>query len=194
MPQGSQDEEGAAQQSLSQVGSSLWPHVCSPCPVTPSCLVRYDTDTVDGRQAADSFYVPRMLQHTFCLSRFVCLVQQVTLVGSSAVSHGSLITATSSDPPTSLPLFDVISKSSWLTAAPSVQALDLLAEVNSMAQQAQKLLVRRGQSNNATPRASVTPRDTPNGSRRQSMGAGHRRDSTAGPGEKDPGDAHPCEP
>ena len=60
-----------------------------------------------------------------------------------------------------------------------------------MAQQAQKLLVRRGQSNNATPRASATPRDTPNGSRRQSMGAGYRRDSTAGQGEKDTSDAQP---
>ncbi len=62
MPQGSQDEEGAAHQSLTQVGSPLWHSHLSYDVITPSCLVKHDTDLVYGRHAAHVIPVPRNLQ------------------------------------------------------------------------------------------------------------------------------------
>ena len=96
MPQGSQDEEGAAQQSLAQVGSPLWhwrlPFSCEPqlpgqiryrCSQWQPCCTR--------RPCALQFAA-----HLLPVWFFSVQCQQVMLLGFS--EHCPCVTATSSDP------------------------------------------------------------------------------------------------
>ena len=93
MPQGSQDEEGAAQQSLAQVGSPLWP-LCMPCHVAPSCPVRHDADVAAMLRTSSLCLAICSLSDSACLA-----TARHAPVPFQKVTQGSSVTATGSDFP-----------------------------------------------------------------------------------------------